>query len=54
MSYKLKGAESIPLDDLVNYSIDKGFKVAPLDVKMISKAMEAFLYIKTRDGKRAP
>jgi hypothetical protein len=52
MSYKPKGAESIPLDDLVNYSINKGFKVAPIDVMMISKAMETSLYIKTKDGKK--
>ena len=52
MSYKPKGEESIPLSELEKYSMDEGFKVAPIDVQMISRLAETSLYIKVRDGKK--
>jgi hypothetical protein len=52
MSYKPKSEESIPLSELERYSMDEGFKVAPIDIQMISKLVETSLYIQTRAGKK--
>jgi hypothetical protein len=52
MSYKPKGEESIPITELEKYSLNEGFKVAPIDVQMISRLAETSLYIKIRDGKK--
>ena len=52
MSNKVKGEESIPLQELVAASVHKGYKYAPLDMKLLSSMAETSLYIRTRDGKK--
>ena len=51
MSNKVKGEESIPLQELVAASVHEGYKYAPLDMKLLSSMVETSLYIRTRDGK---
>jgi hypothetical protein len=50
--YKVKDAESIPVEDLEGCSIYEGFKYAMPDVQFISSLVETSLYIKTKDGKK--
>jgi hypothetical protein len=52
MMNKAKGEESIPLEELVAASVHKGYKYAPLDMKLLSSLAETSLYIKTKDGKK--
>jgi hypothetical protein len=52
MSNKVKGEESIPRQELVAASVHKGYKYAPLDMKLLSSMAETSLYIRTRDGKK--
>ncbi len=49
---KVKGEESIPLTELEAASVHKGYKYAPLDMKLLSSLAETSLYIRTRDGKK--
>jgi hypothetical protein len=51
-SNKVKGEESIPLQELTAASVHKGYKYAPLDMKLLSSMVETSLYIRTRDGKK--
>ncbi|MHB8781792.1 MAG: hypothetical protein ACYC55_10480 [Candidatus Geothermincolia bacterium] len=52
MSYKPKGADSIPLGQLAAWSLEEGFKVAPIDMQILSRMAETSLYFKTTDGKK--
>jgi hypothetical protein len=52
MTNKVKGEESIPLQELEAASVHKGYKYAPLDMKLLSSMIETSLYIRTRDGKK--
>lgn len=49
---KVKGEESIPLAELEAASVHKGYKYAPLDMKLLSSLAETTLYIRTKDGKK--
>ncbi|MBU1670693.1 MAG: hypothetical protein KKF41_00015 [Actinobacteria bacterium] len=50
--YKVKGAESIPIEELEGVSIYEGFKYALPDAQLISSMVETSLYVKTKDGKK--
>ncbi len=50
--YKVKGEESIPLEDLEACSIYEGFKYAAPDAMLISKMVETSLYVKAKGGKK--
>jgi hypothetical protein len=52
MTYKVKGDESIPFSQLEAYSLHEGFKIAPIDVQMISRMAETSLYLKPTSGKK--
>jgi hypothetical protein len=52
MTYKVKGAESIPLSELEGCSIYEGFKYAPVDAQLISSMVETSLYVKPKSGKK--
>lgn len=49
---KVKGEDSIPLLELEAASVHKGYKNAPLDMKLLSSLAETSLYVWTRDGKK--
>jgi hypothetical protein len=50
--YKVKSAESIPIEDLEGVSIYEGYKYATPDVQLISRLAETSLYVKTKAGKK--
>lgn len=49
--YKVKGEESIPVEDLEACTIDENFRYTAPDIALIQEFAETPLYVKTKDGK---